>query len=197
MVAGGEWTGATLGEAPAGVVSLEIPIPVVIEQLRRLFPDKRRAGWIYNPARPGPLPAALRESARRLGWSLEVVECREIKDLLGALASMANRVDFVICSPDGALYNRASVEQLVMASLRRRLPLVGFSESFVRAGAAVGVYPDFEDIGRQTGELATRFLQGELTGGLYEPRRVIVAVNERVIRLLGLEPATRPMVILR
>ncbi len=72
MVVGTEWIGTPLQKAPVAVVSLEIPLPAVIEQLKRLFPDKRKAGWIHNPARSGPPPAELREAARRLGWTLEV-----------------------------------------------------------------------------------------------------------------------------
>ena len=58
---------------------------------------------------------------------------------------------------------------------------------FVRAGAAVGVYPDFRDIGAQTAQLAERQLSGQAVTAEEGPRKVVVAVNQRVIRLLGVE----------
>jgi len=189
MVAGGEWRRPRArSESPLATVSLEIPFPAALERLRRIFPNRRRLGLIHNPARAGPPPAELRETARRLGFALEVAECPEVKQLLAALVSLERRVDLVLCLPDSTLYNRATVEPLVLSSLKHRLPIVGFSESFVRAGAAVGLYPDFRDAGRQAGELALRFLQGEAVAGLHPPRKVRAAVNQRVLRLLGLEP---------
>jgi ABC-type uncharacterized transport system substrate-binding protein len=75
----------------------------------------------------------------------------------------------------------------VLASLESRLPLVGFSPAFVRAGAAAGIYPDYRDSGRQAAEMAERLLRGEDCGPDTGPRRIQVAVNQRVARLLGID----------
>ncbi len=190
MVTGSRWRrpGARL-ESPLAAISLEIPWPAALERLRRIFPNKRRLGLIHNPGHEGPPPGELRETARRLGFTLEVAECPEVRQLLRALVSLERRADLVVCVTDSTLYNRATVEPLVLTSLKHRLPIVGFSESFVRAGAAAGLYPDFHDVGRQAGELALRFLEGEAAPGLHPPRKVRAAVNQRVLRLLGLEHA--------
>jgi ABC-type uncharacterized transport system substrate-binding protein len=86
------------------------------------------------------------------------------------------------------LYNSATVKPLVLASLEQRLPIVGFSESFVRAGALIGICPDFHELGRETGELILRLLDGK--GPLLDEdkRKVTVAVNLRISRLIGVEP---------
>jgi ABC-type uncharacterized transport system substrate-binding protein len=77
-----------------------------------------------------------------------------------------------------------------MASLESRLPLVGFSPAFVRAGAAAGIYPDYRELGRQTAEMARRVLRGEEPGIDEAPRKIQLAVNQRVARLLGVEFVT-------
>jgi ABC-type uncharacterized transport system substrate-binding protein len=58
----------------------------------------------------------------------------------------------------------------------------------VRAGAAAGIFPDYADLGRQSAEVALRLLRGEDHGAQSEsPRKALVAVNQRVAHLLGVE----------
>jgi ABC-type uncharacterized transport system substrate-binding protein len=79
------------------------------------------------------------------------------------------------------------VKPLILASLESHLLVVGFSQSFVRAGAAIGVYPDFRDVGAQTGSVAQKQLAGQTFAAEEGPRKLVVAVNQRVIHLLGIE----------
>ena len=83
---------------------------------------------------------------------------------------MKGKVDFLLCFPDPDLYNPVTIKPLVMASLEGRLPLVGFSPAFVRAGAAAGIYPDYRETGRQTAEMAQRLLHGDDRGGEEGPK---------------------------
>jgi putative tryptophan/tyrosine transport system substrate-binding protein len=181
------------GRKPAGEVSLDVPLATVLGELRRVLPEARRLGILGNPARPGQSRVDLAAEARRQGFTLEFADCGGPKEMLDALASLRSRVDAVWCPPDGSLFNATTVQPLVVASLRHRLPLIGFSESFVRAGAALGIYPDFREAGLQTAELAQRCLDSD-TGGVRETARTVrVAINEQVMRLLGLRyKAQRP-----
>jgi ABC-type uncharacterized transport system substrate-binding protein len=107
--------------------------------------------------------------------------------LIRLFLGLRGKTDFVIVLPDSSLYNNTTVSPLIVASLENQLPLVAFSSSFVRAGAAVGIYPDFHDIGAQTAGLAVRYCATQAALPEEGPRKLTVAVNQRVARLLGLE----------
>jgi ABC-type uncharacterized transport system substrate-binding protein len=126
-------------------------------------------------------------SAQRLGYVLEIVECSAPRDVLAALAALRGRVDFVWCLPDSVLFPSAAIPPILLASIRNQLPVIGFSEGFVRAGAAVGFYPDYGDVGVQTAEAVKRFLSRPDAPHVEPPRKVRVAVNDRVLRILGVE----------
>jgi hypothetical protein len=49
----------------------------------------------------------------------------------------------------------------------------------------VGVYPDFEAVGRQTGVAVRQYLNEGVLPGEQTAKDARVAVNERVLRLLG------------
>jgi ABC-type uncharacterized transport system substrate-binding protein len=85
------------------------------------------------------------------------------------------------------LYQGSTVTAAILSAIRHRVAMIGFSEGFVRAGARVGVYPDYRDIGRQAGEAAVRQMQDLPGATLESPRRITAAVNERVMRVLGIQ----------
>jgi putative tryptophan/tyrosine transport system substrate-binding protein len=175
---------AAEGAASAAQIELDVPPRMVLQEIRRLFPGKTRVGVL---APPGLDQAALAARARELGLTLEFAGAAGPAGLLKAFLSLKGRADLVVTLPDGALYNSATVRPLVMASIEQRLPLIGFSAAFVRAGAAAGVFADFRDAGRQAAETALSYEPGRGARAPEPPRRWTVAVNQRVLRLLGLE----------
>ena len=176
----------------AGAVYADVPLATTLESLRGLFPSRLRVALIHRPSHGLPDAAALAR-IRHLGYELRVVDCAGPEKLLSVFSSLKGSTDFVIAEPDPDLYNNATIKPLVLASLQQRLPILGFSATFVRAGALAGVYPDFKDLGRQTGELLVRLLENKSQGQRteVEVREVVVTVNERVSRLLGVEPVRR------
>ena len=179
----------------AGTISLDLTPAQVLDEVSALFPEKVRIGVIRNPKKSPWMDAAALSYGHGHGFTIHVVDCASAEDLLPAFLSLRAKADFVIALPDSTLYNSVTIKPLILASLQNRLPLIGFSAAFVRSGAAMGVYPDFEDIGRQTAEAARRILGGR-PGSVHEgARRHIVAVTQRVLRLLGMDSETRKAVV--
>lgn len=177
------------GGTPLAIVSLELPLAAILVEVRHVVPRATRVGILRDPSRGGPSRAELGAQARRQGFTVEFADSAGPQRLLDSFVSLGNRVDLVWCPPDSSLFNPTTVQPLVMASLGHRLPIIGFSESFVRAGAVVGVYPDFQDIGAQTAVLAQRYLASQPTALRETPRTVKVAVNLHMMRLFGLSYA--------
>jgi putative tryptophan/tyrosine transport system substrate-binding protein len=174
-------------EAVAAHVDIEIALAVQLETMKALLPRGSRVGVILNLKNGRYAADALESRARRVGFTLVAVECDGPTHLLKAMSSLKGKVDFVLCFPDSEFYNSVTIKPLVLSSLEGRLPLVGFSPAFVRAGAVAGIYPDYRDLGRQVADLALRTLKGGERIPDEGPAKVRVAVNQRVARLFGLE----------
>ncbi len=173
-------------KTPWSAVVLDVRLADVLAGLAKVFPGKTRVGFIRNPEEGGTSSAALEAEAKAAGMTLKAVECPRAERLLDAFLSLRGLVDFVWCPPDATLYNGTTVKPLILASLENRLPVAGFSASFVRAGAAAGVYPDYREVGVQAGALARKYLASATAAVVETPRKVRVAANTRVARLLGL-----------
>lgn len=175
---------ATGGTPLATEVDLDVPPRVLLQKIHRLFPRASRLGILIsgNVDRAG-----LVASARELALSIEVSEVSGPANLLKAFLALKGKTDLVVTFPDNALYNGATVKPLVLASLEERLPIVGFSAAFVRAGAAAGVFADFKEAGRQAAEAALHLEPARPERTVEPPRKLTVAVNQRVLRLLGMD----------
>jgi len=183
------------GEAPAGRLEVEVGLAAQLEAIHTLLPRAQRVGIIRDPARSRYTTEMLESRARKLGFTAVVVECGGAAQLLKAVTSLKGKVDVLLCFPDPELYNAVTIKPLILASIDLRLPVVGFSPAFVRAGAAVGIYADYREVGRQTAAMAGRYLRGEERLGKEEPFKVRVSINQRVARLLGVEFRTRGLAV--
>ncbi len=114
-----------------------------------------------------------------------VVECARPADLVKAFLTLRNKVDFVLAVPIQTLYNPSTIEALLKASLDHHLPMVGYSESFVTAGAMAGVYASYEELGAQTADLALKILGGAKAVEDEMPKHLVVKTNPKVVRLMG------------
>lgn len=179
------------GSSISGYLDVEVPLSTVLAEMRLLLPQRRRVGILRSPARSRQTAEEIQASARKEGFTAVVMDCDGPANLLRALGALKGKVDFLLCFPDADLYNSVTIKPLILAALEDRLPVVGFSPAFVRAGAAAGVYPDYYEIGRQTAEMTLRVIRGEERGLAEGPRKVRAAVNERVARLLGIAFETR------
>jgi len=176
-------------------VYLDLPLTSLINELRTLLPGKNRLGIIRNSSRAEADPS-VSARVRQQGFTLDVAECSRPEDLVKSFLSLKGKADFVVVLPDSTLYNSTTVRPLILASLESRLPIVGFSSSFVRAGAAVAIYPDFKDIGWQTADLVQKLIAGRTGLADESPRKLQVAVNQRVLRLLGLNCNETPGLVI-
>jgi ABC-type uncharacterized transport system substrate-binding protein len=176
-------------------VYLDVPLASLMSQLAILLPGKNRFGIIHNSSREEPDPS-LAAHAKQQGFTLHAASCSRPEDLVKTFLSLKGHADFVVVLPDSSLYNNTTVRPLILASLESRLPIVGFSSSFVRAGAALGVYPDFRDVGGQTADIVLKLIAGKTVVADESPRRLQVAVNQRVLRLLGLDSADTPGLVI-
>ena len=168
----------------ASEIDLDVPPRLLLQELRRLFPDYVRVGVLVSG---NVNRAALAAAARESGIQLLEREVGGPADLVKVFLSVKGKVDMVVTLPNTELYNSATIQPLILASLESGIPIVGFSAAFVRAGAAAGIFADFREAGRQAAEAAMQYDPGRAQQLVEQPRKLTVAVNQRVTRLLGLK----------
>jgi len=88
--------------------------------------------------------------------------------------------------PDSAIYNGLTIRNILLATYRSSVPLIGFSSFYVKAGALCAVFSAPEQIAAQVASLIRQFGETRLLPAAQYPQEFEVMVNERVAHSLGL-----------
>lgn len=155
--------------------------------IRLALPQARRIGVLWSEESRALL-ASLENAARARELHLVAEPVRPGEPIFSTLKKVLDDADVLLALPDPNIYNSGSIQNILLTSFRARVPLAGYSASFVRAGALMAVQSTPAQIGRQAAHMARAVLQGR--GGLpapQEPQEFMVSVNEPVARALGLQ----------
>jgi putative tryptophan/tyrosine transport system substrate-binding protein len=148
----------------------------------------RRVGIIYDPSKSGAYLKRAQVAARNRGIDLVVREVHSPRDTPAMLDSLRGKVDALWMLPDVTAVSSETTEAYFLFSQGERVPLVSFAEVYLSMGGAVTLGIDRFDIGKQLGAMAQGVLNGtpveEMT--LQPPRRVVMRVNDGVLRRLKL-----------
>jgi len=114
------------------------------------------------------------------------------ENVISTLSHVLDEADVLIALPDPIVFNLRTTRNILLSTYRKRIPVIGFSNSYVKAGALAAIYSTPELIGKQTGEFITDLaVKSSLNNkSLSLPRLnskyFTISVNNRVSRSLGL-----------
>lgn len=101
-------------------------------------------GMLYRTSSPKSVKT-LDEVSKELppSWQLEAVDVDEAGSMAEAIQKLVRKkVGIIWTMADSSIYNRGTVKALLLSSLRNQIPVFGFSGSFVKAGALLGLDAD-------------------------------------------------------
>jgi putative ABC transport system substrate-binding protein len=182
-------TGELYATANVTGVALEFPVATELQWLRRFLPEHDRVGVLFNPEENRQKVERAAAVARDIGIEWVAQHVNTPQDLPGALKGLARRIDVLWGIPDSVVFSRKTAKAILLFSFRNRIPLVGLSGAWVKAGALYALERDYRDLGAQCGEMALQILAGEPVGSipLALPRKVAYSLNEKTARHVKLK----------
>jgi putative ABC transport system substrate-binding protein len=174
--------------------SLDIPPQIQFEAIRSLVPTAKKIGVIYNPQETETVIQQAKKTAREMGLELIAVPISSGDKVPDALRTMDKNVDALWSVADSTTFTPPSAEFIFLHTLRNKLPFMGLSPAFVKAGALLALAIDYQEVGAQCGGLATKILSGENPGSLpiTTPQKLVLHVNLKTAETIGLKiPAER------
>ena len=122
-----------------------------------------------------------------MGFRLIVKPVRSVKEIPSALHELENKVDLLWAVYDQTVYGPETAKYVLLFTLRKNIPFVGFSPQFAKAGALLALYGNYDDMGRQAAFIAKQILNNERPTYKYvEPRQTAIAINEKAANALNI-----------
>lgn len=166
-------------------IFLDQPAARQLDLLRLALPERLRIGVLFGPESRALAPA-LRRAAGERGLVLASAEAGGNGNLFPLLKELTATSDLLLALPDPNIFNSLTIQNILTTSYRARIPLVGFSPAYVKAGALLALYSTPAQIGTQAGEIARAVLVGKPLPPPQAPRDFSVGVNVDVARSLGI-----------
>lgn len=134
-------------------VSLEISPERQIRTLKEVFPNIKRIGVPYGEQSKAQAEK-LFLMAGDLGVQIFIYAVSSRNDIPQMMKVMkASQVDFVWLPVDTLFANLESYKTLLAESRKLKLPLWGYAEAHVKAGATFGMEPEFKEVGKATADI--------------------------------------------
>lgn len=167
-------------------VSLEIPVKIKLEYLRRVVPAFKRVGVIYNQPENEIIVKEAQQLAAELGLILKPFPIRSLHEI-PKIRDL--NVDILWMIPDYIMSQPPIIRRMLLSSIREKIPLTGYSRNYARGGALLALSCDYKDVGRQSGEIAVNILKGEDYPGpaARSPRKIKLYLNQIVAERLGIK----------
>jgi putative tryptophan/tyrosine transport system substrate-binding protein len=142
------------------------PIGLHLGLISQIAPETKRLGVIYNPgeANSVTLVELVRKEAPERG--LEIVEAPAPRsaDVLPAAQSLVGKVDAIYVPTDNTVV--PALEAVVKVGTDNQLPVFAGDTDSVPRGAIAALGFNYYDLGRQTGQIVLRVLQGDNPGDI-------------------------------
>jgi len=168
--------------------SAEVSVESQLKMLGTIVPAVRKIGVVYDPSKTGALVAEANGIADRMGLQLVAREVHSPGETLIAIKELTGKIDALMMLPDTTTATIQGFEYMLLFSFRNKVPLIAPSEKYVQKSALLALSINYEDIGRQSGELANEILRGKSPDELpyTKARKTKAVLNLKTASKIGL-----------
>ncbi len=126
--------------------------------------------------------AKLTICAIKYNLNLQVYAITDESDLLTTLETAVENNHVLLAIVDPLIYNSKTVKNILLTSYRHRKPVIGYSDSFVQAGAIAAVYTSPETTGDDAVNILSDFFANNLQfkHQIHTPSDFEISTNSRV-----------------
>ena len=166
---------------------LEVPVDRQLKMIRTFLPSIHRIGALYDPKKSAAKIKDAERQGTTVAMELQGFPVDSEKDVPQQLRTLLWNAEALWLLPDSTVLTNESIHFIIESALAQHIPVIGFSPEFTRLGALLSLSVNYGEVGRETGLLARRILDGEKTLPMKPVPidRLMITVNMKTARFLG------------
>lgn len=168
-------------------VSDHLPLEPQIELVKSIVPEVKNIGFVYSPGEVNStiVLEQLKEILEPQGIAVIAAPAQRTTDISTAVKSLQGRADVIYTSTDNNVVS--AYESMYQAAVQTKIPLIASDTSSAERGAAAALGGDYYGMGRQTGKIVVRILNGEKPGDIAseKPQNTELYVNLKAAKQQG------------
>ncbi len=134
--------------------------------IKEFMPGLKTLGVPYNPGESNSVSIikALQAEAQSLGITVIESAAPKSSDVMIASKQLVGKVDAIYCPTDNTIIS--ALESVIKVGIDAQIPVFASDTDSVKRGAIAAIGHNHWALGRQTGEIVVRILQGENPGSI-------------------------------
>ncbi|MGZ5221044.1 MAG: ABC transporter substrate-binding protein [Chitinophagaceae bacterium] len=170
-------------------VSLNYPLVTQFQWLKKMFPGYQRVALLFNPQENAGVAQDVQKSAQMEGLELLTIPVETPKQMPYALEQLEKNVDILLSIPDEIAMSPKTAREVLLASFRNKVPLVGLSDNWVKSGALYSLSWDYYDLGEQCAMQSKNLFRGIPLKKVppESPRKVTYSINAKIAEHMKIE----------
>lgn len=139
----------------------KLPLEAQVEMIRKLMPDAKKIGVLYSTSEVNSEShiKELEEICPKYDFELVAVGVSTVQDIPAAADNILSKVDCLNNLTDNTVVNALDV--VVEKANAKNIPIFGSEIDQLKKGCVASMSIDYVDLGRITGEMAAKVLDGE------------------------------------
>ncbi len=177
-------------------IYLDQPLSRQFGFIKTALPSARTVGVITSAA-TAALTASLRAAADAVDLRLAFAQAEDQTRLFLAMQRLMPDIDVLLALPDPAVINAQLIQSVLLTTYRYRVPVIGYSASYVDAGMLGAVFSTPAQIAQQANEIIAEMAKGgrwSLPDAAY-PKYFSIKLNRAVARSLDIAVPDEPALL--
>jgi len=171
-------------------ILIDQPLDRQFNLITALLGPNKKSGILLGPYTKD-LTKSLQRNSIKTSQQINIEEIKNTDELTSSLKALSNKSNVLLTLPDPIIYNKSTIRGILLLAYRNKLPIIGFSQAYVKAGAIAAVYSQPEQISNQISNITRLFfINKKFDQKEYYPNEFSVAVNKKIARSLGIKLAT-------
>jgi putative tryptophan/tyrosine transport system substrate-binding protein len=179
-------------EKPGGMITGVrdfAPVDKHLELIAKLLPQAKRVGVIYNAGESNSVSIVnfLKQSAPAKQMTIVEATVSNTAEVGSAAKSLVGRADLIYVPTDNTIVS--ALNSVLQVGIQNKLPVFAGDNESVEKGAIASLGFNYRDIGKQTGKIVVRILNGEAPGAIAveSPTKVELVVNPKAAQQMGVK----------
>ncbi len=169
-------------------VALDVPVKQSLEIIKEMVPNAKTVGIIYDPDYSQSMANEAKSIAGNYGLSIVATAVNSSPEVAKAIKDMVGQINVFWLILDPTIATKDTVPFIMNQCQQGSIAVFGFASFLVKVGAIASPVLDYEDIGRQSGDMAGDILaKGGALPPLAFPRNLNLAINTKTAGALGLK----------
>lgn len=137
------------------------PVKDQLKLLKEIIPSAKNLGIIYNAAEPNSIVQVniAKEAAEELDLTIFEATAANTSEINQAVQSLVGKVDAIYTPTDNTV--ASAISNIVKVANDAKIPILAAERGEVEGGALATLGIDYYLLGKQTGKMAARVLNGE------------------------------------